>query len=60
MELALKKLLIAAVVAMAVPLFAHAGFNEGLSAAERGDFIGALENWQPLPPSRSVQSGHDV
>lgn len=40
------KLLLA--LCLAGPLWAHAGFTEGLAAAEKADYLTALRHWQPL------------
>ena len=33
---------------MLLPLSVRAGFDEGLAAAEKSDYITALQHWQPL------------
>ena len=43
-----KRPLLLAIACCLWPLFATAGFDEGLAAADKGDYMVALQNWQPL------------
>jgi hypothetical protein len=46
--------------AAVIPLTAFAGFNEGLTAAQKGDFVTALREWRPLAQQGSASAQHNL
>ena len=43
-----------------LPVAAQAGFEEGLAAAEKADYITALKNWQPLAAQGHASSQFNI
>jgi TPR repeat protein len=47
-------------LSLAFPLSALAGFDEGLAAAEKSDYLSALRHWQPLAAEGHAASQYNL
>ncbi|MBO1928492.1 sel1 repeat family protein, partial [Thiomicrorhabdus sp. 6S2-11] len=52
----MKKILFAALVALSLSAPVQAGFDEGLSAAQKGDYATAFREWEPLAKQGDVDA----